>query len=460
MLRLRRRLQEWVRPGGWLCVTGIGAAQAARVWARYRSDQWRLVGRFRDRAWCGFCFRVGVRGGRERADVVRQAWLSVALAAIVAHGCAAPEFRAPGVDLVLVSSAQLPDFHDDLDLASLRTAAAQSLAFYRSLPADRAFRIGGDRYTASDLADSMTHLVTLIEASGTSEALGEVIRRDFVVYRSVGQDGRGAVQMSAYYEHTLEASLVPTEVYRYPMYGRPADLVTVDLGPFNPTWHGEKIAGRVVGMTLVPYYSRAEIDGQNVLADRGLEIAWAKDPVDIFLLQMEGSGWLRLPDQEQPVRIRFAATNGRPYRSVARHLVERGLILETEANFDTVVAYLRSHPDERDALLAHNERYVFFRLDEGLTREQVLGHGGMALTAGRSIAVDPARFPPGALGWIESDGASPVRRFVICQDEGAAIKGPGRLDLFAGAGEAAERFAAGFWQTGRLYFLIKRRCPE
>jgi membrane-bound lytic murein transglycosylase A len=370
-------------------------------------------------------------------------------------GCATP--LGPVANVVPVASAQLPDFRDDLDVASLNAAAAQSLAYYRAAPADRIFAFGGDRYTAAEMADSMARLVALIETNGTPEAMAEVVRREFVVYQSVGQDGRGTVQMSAYYEHTLEASLAPTETCRWPVYGRPADLVGVDLGIFRPVWQGEKTAGRIVGTALVPYYSRTEINGQGVLAGRGLEIAWAKDPVDIFLLQMEGSGWLRLPDRAQLVRIRFAATNGRPYRSVARHLVERGLIPEAEANFDAVVGYLRSHPDERDALLAHNERYVFFQLDEGPRHEQVLGHGGMVLTPGRSIAVDPARFPLGSLGWIESDGPHRVSRFVLSQDEGAAIKGPGRLDLFAGAGEAAERFATGFWQTGRLYFLVKKR---
>ncbi len=392
-----------------------------------------------------------------RARSMMQRWLLVALAAVILHGCAGPELKPPAVGLMPVPASEMPRFRDDLEPNSLKVAAEQSLPYYRSLPPLQSFRFGQDQYTVAEMAMSMERLIALIDTSGSSEVLAEAISREFVVYRAVGSDGRGTVQMSAYYEHTLEASLTPTDEYRYPIYGRPSDLVTVDLGLFGAVWQGQKIVGRLQGWMLVPYYTRKEIDADGVLAGDRLEIAWAKDPVDIFLLQIEGSGWLRVPGREQLLRIRFDGTNGRAYRSVGKHLVERGLIAEGALSYDAVTEYLRTHPDERAELLNHNERYVFFQLDDGPERERVFGYQRMTLTPWRSIAIDATVFPPGSLGWIESDGRGRVARFVLAQDEGAAIKGPGRLDLFVGARAEAERFAADFWETGRLYFLVKRR---
>ncbi len=388
---------------------------------------------------------------------MKRRWLLIMVAVIVLHGCAGPELKPSAVGLMPVLASERPRFRDDLELGSLKVVAEQSLSYYRSLLASQPFRFGQDQYTSTEMAASAERLIALVDASASPEVLAEAISREFAVYRAVGLDGRGTVQMSAYYEHTLEASLTPTEEYRYPIYGRPRDLVTVDLGLFGAAWQGQKIVGRLQGWMLAPYYTRKEIDTDGVLAGDGLEIAWAKDPVDIFLLQIEGSGWLRVPGREQPLRIRFAGTNGRAYRSVGKHLVERGLIPEGALSYDAVTEYLRTHPEERAELLSYNERYVFFQLDDGPEREQVFGYQRMTLTPGRSIAIDATIFPPGALGWIESDGRGRVARFVMGQDEGAAIKGPGRLDLFVGAGEEAERFAADFWETGRLYFLVKRR---
>lgn len=138
-------------------------------------------------------------------------------------------------------------------------------------------------------------------------------------------------------------------------------------------------------------------------------------------------------------------------------MIEKGIIPREKFSRAAMVAHLASHPERRQELLNHNPRYVFFRLDEGASAPHAFGSLQVPLTPYRSVAVDPAVFPPGGLAWMETQGRPSVARFVLCQDEGGAIKGPARVDYFAGAGPEAESFAVGFWQTGSLYFFVKKR---
>ncbi len=257
---------------------------------------------------------------------------------------------------------------------------------------------------------------------------------------------------SAYYEHSLEASLRPTEVYRYPLYRRPPDLVEM-----RPASGGaERLVGRLKNDELIPYYTREEIDSGGVLKGKGLEIAWARDPLEIFFLQVQGSGWLHVADTGERVRVRYAAHNGHPYRSVGGHLIERGLIPREKFSREAMAAFLNSRPDRRQTYLNVNPRYVFFELDRSSRSHEVRGSLQVPLTARRSVAADPAVFPPGALAWMETEGNPRVVRFVLIQDEGGAIKGPGRIDYFVGDGPEAEAFAVRFWQKGRFFVLVKK----
>jgi membrane-bound lytic murein transglycosylase A len=357
-----------------------------------------------------------------------------------------PEVGTTGA-LVRVDLSETPNFMDDGDRAGVLEAAEKSAGYYRSLPVGRQFILGGDTYSAGEMAESVESFRQLM-ASGRAD-ITDVLRREYAVYSSVGSDGQGTVVFSSYYEHSLRASLVKTGSFRFPLYGRPPDLEEISV-------EGERRVSRRGSDGRRAYYTRKEIDSGLVLRGQGVEIAWAEDPVEIFFLQVQGSGWLLLPNGER-VRVRYAANNGHPYRSVGGAMIARGIISKEKFSRKAMVDYLASHPDERQDILNLNPRYVFFKIDRGPTKERAYGSLNLPLTPGRSVALDPRVFPPGALVWMETAGKYRVKRFVFSQDEGGAIKGPARVDFFAGSGPESERYAVGFWETGRLYFLVKKR---
>ncbi|MEW6757649.1 MAG: MltA domain-containing protein, partial [Acidobacteriota bacterium] len=225
-----------------------------------------------------------------------------------------------------------------------------------------------------------------------------------------------------------------------------------------------RIVGRLAGDRLVPYYSRGDIDGGGALRGRGLEIAYLADPVEVFFLQVQGSGRLQLEDGTT-VRVQFDGKNGHPYVSLGRHLIEEGLLTEDQASMQEIRMLLAAMGEtERQERLNVNPSYTFFRFETG----GPYGSLNVPLTPGRSVALDPAVFPKGAPALLLSrkpdlakDGTvrgwSPFCRIVLCQDAGGAIQGPGRVDLFCGAGAPAEAVAGRMKEPGRLFFLLKRK---
>ena len=189
--------------------------------------------------------------------------------------------------------------------------------------------------------------------------------------------------------------------------------------------------------------------------------------METFYLQIEGSGWLDLGGGKT-VRIRYDGNNGRKYSSVGVHLLKTGRMTKSDLSHASMEKYLNDHPQERQALLNVDARYVFFRIDTSTAGAFAFGDIDHPLTPGRSVATDPKLFPMGSLAWIEtvqtvfdengkSAGTKPLRRFVLSQDEGGAIQGPGRVDFFMGHGKEAQLFATHFWNPGKLYFLVKRK---
>ncbi|MBK8871205.1 MAG: MltA domain-containing protein [Elusimicrobia bacterium] len=347
--------------------------------------------------------------------------------------------------LVEVEPGQWPRLEDDGERSDLLNAVRKSAGYYRALGNKRSFAFGNDVYSAKEMAESMDAFASLLASE--EKDLNGALRREFRLYSSVGSDRQGTVVFSSYYEHSLKASLTKTDRFRFPLYGRPADLVEEVSG-------GERKVYRSGGGRR-PYFTRKQIDENGALRGRNLEIAWADDPVEIFFLQVQGSGWLVLPDGKR-VRVRYAANNGHPFKSVGGGLIDKGVIPKEKFSRKAMVDYLASHPDERQSHLNVNPRYVFFKIDRGPTQEWAYGSLGLPLTPGRSVALDPAVFPPGALAWMKTEGKYGVKRFVLSQDEGGAIKGPARVDFFAGGDEEAEQYAVGFWEKGRLYFLVKK----
>lgn len=296
-------------------------------------------------------------------------------------------------------------------------------------------------------------------AAATPDAARAFFAAAFVPYR-VTDRGDADGLFTGYYEPLLRGARAPDARYRHPLLGRPADLVSVDLGQFDPELEGRRVAGRVAGGRLVPYPDRAAIE-RGALAGRGLELLWVDDPVDRFFLEIQGSGQVRLPDGGT-VRVGYADQNGHPYRAIGKDLIASGAIAKEQVSMQAIRAWLETHPDEAPAVMARNPSYVFFReLPDLAGASGPLGAQGVPLTPGRSLAVDRKFLPLGAPVWLDAtapypEGERPLRRLLVAQDTGGAIRGPVRGDVFWGAGPEAERLAGRMKSPGRLFVLLPR----
>jgi membrane-bound lytic murein transglycosylase A len=260
---------------------------------------------------------------------------------------------------------------------------------------------------------------------------------------------------TGYYEPELRGSRTRQGPYTIPLMKRPPDLVTVDLGAFRDSLKGERIAGRIVDGALRPYADRAAIE-TGALDGRGLELLWVDDPVAAFFLHIQGSGRVVLPDGGA-VRVGYAAQNGHRYFAVGRDLIERGAVAKEDMSLQAIRDWMRANPDEAPALMRRNPSYVFFR---ELSGEGPIGAQGAPLTPGRSLAVDPRFVPYGVPVWLDADHPltddRPIRRLLVAQDTGGAIRGPVRGDLFWGAGAEAEAAAGRMKSRGGYYLLLPK----
>ena len=265
---------------------------------------------------------------------------------------------------------------------------------------------------------------------------------------------------TGYYEPLLYGSRGKRPPYTVPLRQPPADLVRVDLGRFNPQLAGYAIYGQIEGGQFLPYHSRAEIEA-GALDGRHLELVWVDDPIDKFFLQIQGSGQVQLDDGEL-IRVGYASQNGHPYRAIGRDLVEIGALELDLVSLQSIRAWLLANPEAAASIMARNRSYVFFTENRELRPDEgPLGALGVPLTAGRSLAVDPRFLPLGVPLWLDStapypEGEGPLRRLLIAQDTGGAIKGVVRGDVFWGAGERAEAIAGHMKSDGQLFLLLPR----
>jgi membrane-bound lytic murein transglycosylase A len=381
--------------------------------------------------------------------------------AVFISGCPAPIKRAPEeLAMVRRSTFSYPDFSDDLELDGLEHSISKSLVYLQRVPADRAYQFGKDRFAAAHLIKSLQVFLDFIRTGPSHRELEKFIRSNFIVYQSVGRDQKGEVLFTGYYEPHLSGRLYRDEKYQYPIYALPNDRIEIDLSAFDEKYEGESIVGRYTGKTVVPYYDRQQIDEEDALVGKAEPLVWVKDPVDVFFLQIQGSGKIFL-DTGAVINVHYHGTNGRPYRSIGRLLIEEQKIPREEMSMQKIRSYLQAHPEEMAPVLNHNPSYVFFKLEP----EGPLGYINVLLTPGRSIALDKRIFPPAALAYIRTkkpvvNGAGQIdswtdcNRFVLNQDTGGAIRGPGRADLFWGNGPYAEIAAGHLAHRGTLYFLI------
>ena len=258
------------------------------------------------------------------------------------------------------------------------------------------------------------------------------------------QVGDGSAFATGYYEPQIKGSRVRAPGYDVPIYAKPADLLSA-----NPLT-GEKGRGRVDEKgTYTLYHDRAAIEA-GALANKGLEIGWAADAIDLFFLQIQGSGRLLLPDGKV-MRIGYADQNGREYIAIGRLMKERGLLTGT-VSMQAIVDWLRANPEEGRALMRENKSYVFFR---ELTGPGPLGAMGVAVTPKVTVAADPKFVPLGAPVLLEMEEPG-VSGLWVAQDTGGAIKGANRFDTFWGAGNAAEAKAGGLQARGKAWLLLPK----
>jgi membrane-bound lytic murein transglycosylase A len=235
---------------------------------------------------------------------------------------------------------------------------------------------------------------------------------------------------TGYYEPELNGSLTRTPRFAYPIYRKPPELVD--------------------GQT---YLDRASIEA-GALRGRGLEIAWLEDPVEVYFLHIQGSGRIRLPDGRM-MRVGYGGKNGHPYRSVGQEMIRRGSHTPDQVSAQEIKSWVRRNGSVGSAMLNHNPSYVFFRkLDDLPAEKGPIGAMGRSITGLRSVAIDPDYTPLGAPVWVEKDGRDPLRRLMVAQDTGGAIKGMQRADIFYGTGDAAGNAAGTVKDGGRLIVLL------
>ena len=353
----------------------------------------------------------------------------------------------------------LPDgfFTDTGDRDSLLAAARTSLAALRRQDQDKTVHVCGRAMPMRRLTDTLRAFTRIVEHT-PPRRLAPAIGKAFTACRAGSGDNATGVLVTGYFQPRLRGSLTKRPPYIHPIHAPPPDLVNATFFAADGT--ARNIVGRIDHGRLVPYWTRAEIETGDRLS--GSEILYLADPVDAFILQVQGSGVVELEDG-RTILVRYAASNGRPYRSIGKLLADEGKIPLSEISLPAIRDYLHEHLDERQRILHYNERYIFFRAEEGAPAEPV-GSMGERLVPGRSAALDSRCYQPGTLLFLRGtmpDGVAgkttrPLSRFVFHHDTGAAIKGSGRLDLYLGSGRQAGRVAGRLKHPARLYILLKK----
>lgn len=288
------------------------------------------------------------------------------------------------------------------------------------------------------------------------EAVQSYFKQYFSVYKTTNIDGTESGLITGYYEPLLKGSRSKTAKYPNPLYQAPTDLITVELDSIYPELKYKRLRGRLVGNKLVPYYNRAEIE-LDASPIKGRELIYIDDIIDVFFLQIQGSGLVQLESGEQ-IHVGYADQNGQSYNSIGRLLIERGELTSATASMNGIKNWARNNPSKLRELLNSNPSYVFFReLPAGLPGP--LGALGVPILSERSVAVDPKFVPLGApvfLSTTEPNSTKPLKRLMMAQDTGGAIKGGVRADFFWGAGFEAGAKAGAMKQAGKIWVLLPK----
>ena len=402
-----------------------------------------------------------------RRPVAALAMLTAAACTTVAPPAAPPTPAPPTVKTLTqarfekVAADALPAIAD----ADLAAAWPALLASCRSFERDKARHDAWTapcRHAAAVAAtDTAAQRAVLAQRFDAYRVLGVTLEAGGAEPRLLATETRGRI--TGYYEPLLRGSRTRAGPFVVPLHRPPADLLTIDLSSLYPELASQRVRGRLLqtdkGPRVVPYWSRAELTEERL---RGSELVWVDDPVEAFFLQVQGSGRVRLPDGTT-VRVAYADTNGHPYRSIGRVLVERGEMPLEQASMQGIAAWARAHPQRTAELLSQNPSYVFFReLPLGDPQAGPVGAMGLPLTPGYSVAADPRFIPLGAPLLIHTEHpvrGTPLNRLVLAQDTGGAIRGPLRFDLFWGFGADAAGPAGRQRHDVQAWLLVPRGTP-
>ena len=373
------------------------------------------------------------------------------LVALVVSACA-DRSGPPALALHRIAFADIAGWNDDRLAGALPALLAECERLGR-LPVDT--RLGGAAEAEAAAGTAGAYGPACLAARALPSGDEATVRRYFQTWflpYLASDRGEAQASLTGYFEPEFAGSLSKGPGYAVPVYGRPSDLVT------RPAPGGQHATGRLEGGRVVPYWTRAQID-RGALAGRGLEILWLHDPVDLFFLQVQGSGRIRLPSG-QIVRLGYDGRNGQPYVPLGRLLVARKQLGADAVSMQSIRAWLATHPADAGPLMQQNPNYVFFRvLDDVAPNQGPPGALGVTLTPLRSAAVDRAFLPLGVPMFVDTtrpDG-SPLDRLVLAQDLGTDVAGPVRADLFFGWGDKAARDAGGMHAGGRIVVLLPRQ---
>jgi membrane-bound lytic murein transglycosylase A len=363
--------------------------------------------------------------------------------------------KPEGLHFRAVPYAELPGWNAD-DLHQALPALRKSCDSMRRQPDERTLPGAKIVGTMGDWAE----VCEFILSAGPESDLRRFFEGAFQPLE-VSLGGETTGMFTGYYETLLKGSMTMSERYNVPLHVKPPELVSVDLGAFRSDLKGRRIAGRVQGDRLVPYYDREQIVG-GALDDRALELLWVDDAVDAFFLHIQGSGRVLMEDGRL-VRVGYASQNGHAYTAIGRQLIAEGEIPREKMSMQAIRAWLEANPGRVDELLNSNSSYVFFRLLED--GDGPFGSANVALTAGRSLAVDMSHLALHVPVWLSAtypdpssrDGAPlPLERLMVAQDTGGAIRGEIRGDVFWGFGAEAEEIAGRMANAGRYWLLLPK----
>jgi len=341
---------------------------------------------------------------------------------------------------------------EDLDRASLRQAIRNQLDAMHETAPEKKVRLGNRVLRQGKLRQGLEDFLALIEQNLPGDEFSRRLKEKFSFIK-VGTGRDKTVLFTGYYTPVIAASPVRTDEYKYPLYRVPdsgGQVRLIGLGHTGSNAPGWK------------KYTREEIDRHQVLKGQGLEIAWLKDDLERFFLHIQGSGWLEFPDGKR-AGVRYLGANDHTYTGIGKLMIRDGVIDLKQGSMQGIKKYLRDNPADMPKYLFQNKRYIFFTL----TEEGPQGSGGGEVVAERSIATDKSIYPAGGLAFIrikvpelddrgEIVGWKKVSRFVVDQDTGSDIRGPGRADLYFGSGFRAGVKAGHYKQPGEVYYLVPK----